>query len=192
MNISFDNTAIAFALKTDKEIRRAYRLFKIIENPFLVRVGTWATLLALKLHLPLNWLLKPTLFQHFCGGESVEDCEKTINKLQKSHIGTILDYAAEGIVNEIEFEKTTLEILKIIEKAALTPAIPFAVFKMTGIARLELLELVQSKKELTDAAKKSLSWSKKELMPFAKELMRKMFPYLLMPKKAVFRTSLTT
>ncbi|MFT5941656.1 MAG: proline dehydrogenase, partial [Sediminicola sp.] len=54
MDQIFENTATAFALKTDSELERAYFLFKMISNEPLVRIGSAVTNFAIKAHLPVE------------------------------------------------------------------------------------------------------------------------------------------
>ena len=138
--ISFDNTEIAFKSKSDKDLKRAYWLFKIIGVPASVKFGKIATSLSFSLHLPIEGMIKKTIFKQFCGGETIQDCASTTSHLNQYNIGTILDYSVEGKTSDEDFEKTTLEIIATIDKAKGNTAIPFAVFKVTGIARFELLE----------------------------------------------------
>lgn len=141
--LSFDNTEIAFAGKSDAELNRAYLLFKLIGNPSLVRVGKRLTNAALAVRFPLGWILKPTIFSQFCGGENIGECKGTINRLAQYGIGTILDYSVEGKEDDRSFEETTAEIISTIEAASRQPeVIPFSVFKLSGIGRLSLLEKI--------------------------------------------------
>ncbi len=110
---------------------------------WIVKLGTFFIKLFLFLHFPIKKLIKTTIFQQFCGGESIDDCEKTIQGLNQVSIGTILDYSVEGEENEKSFQKTKNEILKTIEKAHQNHSIPFAVFKVTGIFSSELMEQFQ-------------------------------------------------
>jgi proline dehydrogenase len=154
--ITFENTEIAFKSKTDKDLIRAYWLFKIIANPSIVKFGKWFTNLALKLNLPIDGIIKKTIFKQFCGGETIADCEHTIAELNQFKIGTILDYSVEGKTEEVDFEKTTEEIIATILKAKNNPAIPFAVFKVTGIATFSILEKANSlENELTESEKRA-------------------------------------
>jgi proline dehydrogenase len=150
--VSFDDTAIAFADKSDFELRKMYWLFSAMNSNFLVKTGTFALQITFKIRFPfVKNIVKNTIFEHFCGGETIQDCEKTIQKLQQSNIGTILDYSVEGAKDEAGFEVTTQEIIDTIEKAAGNPAIPFSVFKVTGIADAELLAKIQRKEPLSEA-----------------------------------------
>lgn len=147
--VNFDNLEIAFQSKNNSELRKAYYLFKLVNNQAFVKTGKILLNIALKLHFPLKPFVKPTIFSHFCGGESIEECDVTISKLHQYGIGTILDFSAEGAHTEEGFDNVTQELLRVIEKAKNNPAIPFAVFKMTGVARLELLEKLSSKTMLS-------------------------------------------
>lgn len=139
---SFENTEIAFQSKTNAQLKRAYLLFKIISFPIIVKIGKILTPIALKLHLPIKGLIKSTIFSQFCGGESISECSSTINNLGKYGVGTILDYSVEGQESLEEVENTVNEIIKTIERGANDPNIPFAVFKVTGVASFSLLEKV--------------------------------------------------
>lgn len=155
--LSFDNTEIAFESKSNKELKRAHFLFSVIGKPSLVKLGKSATNTALKLRLPIKGIIKNTIFKQFCGGETINDCDQTIADLHKFKVGTILDYSVEGKTDEKDFEETTQEIIRTIEKAHNNPAIPFAVFKVTGISRFALLEKINDiNSELTSDEKMEL------------------------------------
>jgi proline dehydrogenase len=138
--ISFDNTEVAFKHKTNAQLKKAYWLFKMVGSPWLAKLGKSFTVLAFKLHLPIKGMVKKTIFEQFCGGETIEECNHTITLLQKHNIGTILDYSVEGKEDESDFENTCNEIIATITKAKNNPAIPFSVFKITGIAKFSILE----------------------------------------------------
>jgi len=154
--ITFENTEIAFKSKTDKDLVRAFWLFKIIGYPRIVKFGKWFTEIALKFNLPIDGIIKKTIFKQFCGGINIQDCTSKINELSEYKIGTILDYSVEGKTEDIDFEKTTQEIIETILKAKGNPAIPFAVFKITGIATFSILEKTNDiKNELSEIEKKA-------------------------------------
>ncbi|MDF3026782.1 MAG: Proline dehydrogenase [Fluviicola sp.] len=139
--ISFNNTEIAFKHKSNKDLKRAHFLFSVMASPFLVKTGKGLTQFGLNVGLPIKGMIKSTIFEQFCGGETIEECTSTINTMWKHHVGTILDYSVEGKTSAEDFEYTTKEIIATIHKAKGNPGIPFAVFKITGIARFSLLEL---------------------------------------------------
>jgi proline dehydrogenase len=145
--LSFDNTENAFKAKSDSELSRSYQLFKLIGNPTLVKFG--AVFTPLFLNIGFKGLIKKTIFKQFVGGESIEDCSKTIAELGKYNVGTILDYSVEGKESEADFNHCFEETLGTIKKAKGDKNIPFCVFKVTGLARFALLEKVTARQELS-------------------------------------------
>lgn len=146
--VSFEDTSIAFSSKSNFQLKKIYLIFASMNQNWLVKLGTFFIKLFLFLHFPIKKLIKITVFEQFCGGENLQECNKTIENLDKAHIGTILDYSVEGEDDEKSFKNTTQEILLTIEKANQNLAIPFAVFKVTGIGSAELLEKVQNQEPL--------------------------------------------
>lgn len=142
--IDFSNTAIAFAGKSDRELRKSYWMFRLMNAKWLVESLSALAPLAIKLRLPIDWAVKATVYDQFCGGETIAGCEKAIDELAAYGIGTILDYSVEGKDQEVEFDACRDEIIRTIEKARGDARIPFSVFKMTGIARFALLEKVNA------------------------------------------------
>ncbi|TKB97918.1 proline dehydrogenase family protein [Pedobacter cryophilus] len=158
-NLSFDDTAIAFKHQNNKDLKQSFWLFKLISNNLLVKIGPFFTKAALAIKLPISGLIKATIFKQFCGGETIAECTQTIKKLADAGVGTILDYSVEGEDEELVFDLTAQEIINTIKKAVEMPtAIPFCVFKVTGIARFGLLQKINAKEELKDYEK--LEWEK--------------------------------
>jgi proline dehydrogenase len=150
----FDNTQIAFSLKSDTELDRAYFLFKMIANEPMVRIGTAVTNFALKANLPVEGLIRATVFDHFCGGVSEEDCIPVVEKMFTKGVSSILDYSVEGKEQEQQFDAVMEKTLHLIFFAKEKKAIPFAVFKPTGFGRLQLYQHVGEGKKLSDAETK--------------------------------------
>lgn len=154
--IEFNNTEIAFKSKSSKDLNRAYWLFKTISFPSIVKIGKPITTFAFKAHLPIKGIVKKTIFKQFCGGETIGDCKPTVKLLNSYGIGSILDYSVEGKTMDTDFEKTTLEIIRTIQEAKNNPSIPYAVFKVTGIATFATLEAFNSSENNpTESEKKS-------------------------------------
>ena len=145
----FENTAIAFELKTDSQLERAYFLFKMIANEPLVRIGTAVTNFAINAHLPVEGLIRATVFDHFCGGVNEEDCMPIIDKMYTKGVCSILDYSVEGKKEEEQFDLTKDKILNVLEFVKEKKAIPFAVFKPTGFGRIDLYKKIGEKLELS-------------------------------------------
>jgi proline dehydrogenase len=138
--LSFENTEIAFRHSTNTDLNRAYWLFRVINVNFLVKIGPPITNFAINIGLPINGLIKATIFKHFCGGETIAECRKTIKNLADGSVGTILDYSIEGEDDETVFDNTRDEIIRTIVCASQDKAIPLTVFKVTGVGRFSLLE----------------------------------------------------
>lgn len=148
--VSFDNTAVAFRYKSDKELRKAHFIFSIVNHPWMSSVAQQLVKTALTLRLPVLGIIRGTVFQHFCGGESIEAAESTILHLGNYGVSTILDYSVEGEKSEEGFDATMREVLHALEKARNRKEIPFCVFKVSGIADVVLLEKVQHGDAISD------------------------------------------
>ena len=145
----FNNTQVAFSLKSDTELERAYFLFKLIASEPLVKIGTAVTNFALKAHLPVESLIRATVFDHFCGGTTEDDCLTVVDKMFTKGVSSVLDYSVEGKEEEAQFDAALQMTLKTIDFAKEKLAIPFAVFKPTGFGRFYLYEKIGEKKPLT-------------------------------------------
>src|SRR5690606_27855952 len=146
----FNNTAVAFSLKSDTELDRAYFLFKMIASEPLVKIGTAVTNFALKVHLPVEGLIRATVFDHFCGGTNEEDCLPVVDKMFTKGVTSVLDYSVEAKEDESEFDNALNKTLKTIVFAKERAAIPFAVFKPTGFGRFELYQKLGEGKSLNE------------------------------------------
>jgi len=145
----FDNLKVAFEDKSNNDLNRAHLLFKTISNPLISKILIRSLKVALWLRLPIDGIIKATVYKQFCGGTTIIDSEKTIAKLSKSNIGTILDFSAEGKQSETDFDNAMNETIQSIQKAKKEKNIPFAVFKPTGIADFTLLEKMSNNIQLS-------------------------------------------
>jgi proline dehydrogenase len=145
----FNNTEVAFSLKSDSQLERAYFLFKMIESQPLVRIGTAVTNFALKAHLPVEGLIRSTVFDHFCGGVTEEDCLPNIDKMFTKNVHSILDYSVEGKETEEQFDHALEKTIKTINFGQEKAAIPYAVFKPTGFGRFALYQKITEGEALT-------------------------------------------
>ena len=147
--VSFEDTAIAFQHKSDRELLLAYLIFGLTKNPYLVKFLSQAAKLTLSMGLPVKPIIKATVFKQFCGGEKKEEYSRIIAKLGKAGIGTILDYSVEGTEDEVGFEGTKKELLNIIEQSKSNPNIPCTCMKMTAIGSFEIFEKITANKVLS-------------------------------------------
>ncbi len=150
----FNNTEVAFSLKSGSELERAYFLFKLIKIEPLVKIGTAVTKFALKSSLPVEGLIRSTVFDHFCGGVSENDCMPIIEKMYTKKVHSVLDYSVEGKEEEAQFESVLEKTLSLINFVHEKEAMPFAVFKPTGFGRFELYEKVSEQSKLSEEEKK--------------------------------------
>lgn len=152
-NSLFDNTETAFQLKSDSELERAYFLFKMISMEPLVRIGSAVTKFALNINLPVEGLIRSTVFDHFCGGVNESDCMSTVDKLYDVGVSSVLDFSVEGKEEDAQFDATADKVIELTEFAKNKEAMPFSVFKPTGFGRFKVWQKVTEKQELTDVEK---------------------------------------
>ncbi len=147
--MNFDNTKIAFSMKSKGDLRNAKLLFSVIQSPATVKLFKYLTNFALKIHFPVAWAVKPTLYRQFVGGETIEECGKTVQMLKNYNVKSVLDFSAEGGSSQKSIERAYNETLKSIKNAANNNAIPYAVFKPTAMVRYATLEKAARGMELS-------------------------------------------
>jgi len=149
-SINFTNTEIAFSTKTDSELKKMGRLFSLMNKKTLVTIGSKLGLVAMKLRLPfVNYIVKNTIFEQFCGGENLLDCQDAIDRLYKNNSLTILDYGAEGKSNEDELNHVMEETIRAIEFAASNVSVPVISTKFTGMVDNDILIKLQNNEDLS-------------------------------------------
>jgi len=151
--VNFENTEIAFQHKSNKDLEKAYWLFKMVASNALIKIGTPITTFSLNIGLPIQGIIKNTIYKQFCGGESIADCRKAIDELAQGNVTTILDYSVEGEETEESFDATYEEVLRTINYAKTNKNISFSVFKPTGLGRFDLFAKVNSNKDLSSEEK---------------------------------------
>ncbi len=139
MLINFSDTATAFRNMSNFQLRKSYVLFSTLGASWIVQVGKVLTEFAFKAHLPVKGLIKATVFNQFCGGESIRDCSKSIDELIAAGVASILDYSVEGKEREEDFDRTRDTIIRTIQYASEKVGVPISVFKPTGMSRFDLL-----------------------------------------------------
>ncbi len=149
LKLDFNNTEIAFQGKSNKDLNKAYWLFKMVASNTLIKIGTPITTFSLNIGLPIQGIIKNTIYKQFCGGESIEGCKNAIEDLGKGHVTTILDYSVEGEESEASFDACYQEILRTVEAAKHNTLISFCVFKPTGLGRFDLLAKIDAKETLS-------------------------------------------
>ena len=140
MELSFDNTKVAFAYKNDKELKSGRFLFNTMNYPIFSAIGVRLTPFLMKTGLPVHSLIRGTIFKQFVGGETLEQTARVAKQLDDYHVKVILDYGVEGKEGEANFEQATKQFISVIDYAASQKNIPFISVKVTGFARFGLLE----------------------------------------------------
>ena len=145
--LDFKNTETAFSIKSDRDIRRAYFMYKMISYPWIVKLANPMIKVASAIRFPINWIVKPTVYAQFCGGETIEDCAPVIDKIRDGGVYSILDYSVEGSEDDAVIEQALEETLRVIDYAATNDSIPFTVFKPTAFAKSDALEVLSGPDE---------------------------------------------
>lgn len=146
--LSFNNTEVAFADKNDKGLKKTHLVFKLISIGWLNAIGTTLLSWALRLNLPVKGLIRATVFDHFCGGENIIDCENRIQELAKFNVKTILDYSVEGKQDDQDFDLCLNSLIESVERSKKDQLVPYCVVKLTGLIPFALLEKVSQKIEV--------------------------------------------
>ena len=149
--VDFANTQIAFESLSNGDLKRAKFLFEVIKSPSIVKLCKVSSELALKINFPVSWAVKPTLYKHFVGGETLNDCGTALKDLMQYNVYSILDYSAEGGDTAEDIERVYQEILRSINYAMGNKSVAYAVFKPTTLTRKDVLERYSEKRGLTDA-----------------------------------------
>ena len=156
--VDFSDTQIAFASKTDVDLRRMAWLFRMMNNRWLVQLGSFIGLKAVKWNVPLSKkIIEDTIYKQFCGGTTLLECQSVIDALYRIQTATILDYGVEGKSTEDDFNRTMSETLKAIDFAASNSSVPMVSCKVTGIGRSALLAKVQAGQQLSPDEETELS-----------------------------------
>lgn len=137
----FNNTELAFTNKSNFDLTKAYFLFSVLDYPFLTKIGNMFLLLVLKLRLPFKTIIKKTIFDHFCGGETIDDCKSTFDSLKAYKIYAMPEYSveAESTFDGFEsYKNTMIDLIKYLGYQGL----PFIAIKCTGLMDIHSLEMI--------------------------------------------------
>lgn len=138
-----------FAHKSDLDLQKAYWQFRLMSNPMLMKAITTASRMAVSLHLPINGLIKNTVYKQFCGGESLTEAMEVIDRLDDRNISAVLDYAAEGEATEEGFELALNHTLNNIAIARHSPGIGAVSVKMTALGHKSIFKKLAAGKPLS-------------------------------------------
>jgi len=190
MKLSFDDTQIAFAHKSNTDLQKAYRLFQAFSYPFLVNKGPALANMAMSIGLPIKPLIKSTLFHQFCGGETIDESYASAKQLYDNGIGAILDYSVEGDGNSDDFVRAFKELSRVIEEAANKPEYPFAVFKCSGLGKTSVFQKITENEELNEKDKIDFDHFKERVYALCKLAFDKKVKLLIDAEETWFQIAL--
>ena len=153
----FENTKLAFELKSNNSLRKSLFLFNMIKYPLIVKLGSNLLRILLKLRLPVISIIKNFLFDQFCVGLNENESMITVKKLSKFNLKSILHYHVEGYESEESFDECLQNIIKTIKSASKNKNVPFTVFKPTGLGSLKLFHKISQGLALQKAEKIQLT-----------------------------------
>ena len=164
MNLSLDNTQNAFAYKSNANLRKANFLFTVIQSPLIVSIATNVTPFLMKSGLPINGIIRSTIFKQFVGGETLEDSARVTKQLGSYGVQVILDYGVEAKEGEENFDAVTEKIIEAVAFAATEKNVPFVSVKLTGLASMNLLETLNEAPRLRsgihDSESQTAEWDR--------------------------------
>jgi len=164
MNLSLENTQHAFAYKSNADLRKARFLFSVIQSPLVVSIATNVTPFLMKSGLPINGLIRSTIFKQFVGGETLEDSARVTKQLGSYGVQVILDYGVEAKEGEENFDAVAEKIIEAVEFAATEKNVPFVSVKLTGLASMHLLETLNEAPRLRsgihDSESQTAEWDR--------------------------------
>jgi proline dehydrogenase len=163
MQIDFKNTEIAFVSKSDLDIKKAKFLYKVMGSRSITKVARVMANFAMSIHFPINWAVKPTIYNHFVGGEAIDECNPAVKNLSKYKVGAILDYSVEGKESIEDIEKALEETLASIKNAGKNDNIPFAVFKPTAFTTSIVLTKASAGEKMSEDEQKEAANFKKRI-----------------------------
>lgn len=151
--VNFNDTQVAYALKSNQELKLAKFMFSVLQRPAISSLGRSLLKFGVKARLPINGAVKATLYKHFIGGESIQNTLPLTKRMAALNVYSILDYSLEGIESEKEFDKAVNEFLENVVVSHQNEEIPFSVFKPSAIATHRILAKVTSNESLSSTEK---------------------------------------
>lgn len=188
--ISFENTEIAFQSMSNSDLKRAFYLFRMIANPTLVKVGSFFTRIAVTIHFPIKWLVKPTVYHQFCGGETIDECYDKVRRIEKFRVNAILDYSVEGREEDSDINSALKETLKTIENASLDSNVAFAVFKPTAFTKSQMLEKMSEGQNLSPLETEEATKFKQRINTLCKKAFDLRIPLLIDAEDSFYQNAI--
>ena len=156
--MDFQNTEIAYRLKSNRQLLKTLFIFRLISNTVLVSICTKIITWSLRFNLPISEILDKTVFKQFCAGIDEKDSIKIVKKLKKLNVNSYMHYASEGIESEKDFDNNFKIIIRTIDITKKNTALPFTVFKASSLGKFNLFEKKSAGSALSEIEKQL--WNK--------------------------------
>ena len=156
--MNFQNTEIAYKLKSNRQLLKTLLIFRLISSSRLVSVFKKIVTWSLKLNLPILGILDKTVFNQFCAGIDEKDSIQIVKKLKKLNVNSYVHYASEGIESEKDFDINFKIIINTINVTKKNPELPFTVFKASSLGKFNLFEKKSAGSTLSELEEQS--WNK--------------------------------
>ena len=185
--IDFENTKIAFQNKSNSDLKQSHFLFNTLAHPAVVKTGKVFLNIALKINFPLKWIVKPTVYKHFCGGETIAECDPVVRKMATYGVESILDYSVEGKENPEDIQAALEETLNTIDNAGQNENIPFAVFKPTAFASSKVLEKASGNQALDQQEQQELQHFRERIQTLCRRAFENDVPILIDAEEVAYQ-----
>ena len=154
----FNNHDSAFAHRSTKELKQLVRLFRLLSNSRISKLGIqllkrfgYVQLLGIK-YLQ-QWLFKP-----FYAGTTLQESERAVVSLSNFGVYSYLNYAKEDSYNENDFDTNCEMVQKLIIHASKSKNIPFSVCKPTSFGHKNLFQKINAEQTLNQD--ENLAWER--------------------------------
>ena len=154
----FNNHSSAFGHLTTKELKKLVRLFGLLSNPRISKLGILAMKTFGHIKFPGFQNIQSLLFYPFYAGTTIQESESTVASLSNYGVCSYLNYATEDIYNENEFDINCRLVHKLIIHASKSKNIPFSVCKPTSFGHKHLFQKINAKKTLNQD--ENLAWER--------------------------------
>ena len=154
----FNNNPSAFTHRSTKEIKQLVRLFRLLSNPIISKLGIQLMKRFGHILFPGVQYLQRWLFRPFYAGISLQECESTVVSLSNYGVHSYLNYAIEDSSTESEFDTNCEIVQKLITHAAKTNDIPFSVCKPTSFGHKHLFQKINAKQTLN--IEEQIAWKR--------------------------------
>ena len=154
----FNNHSSAFRHLTTKELKKLVRLFRLLSNPRISKLGIQLMKSFGHMQLPVVQHFQRWLFRPFYAGTNLQESKFTVASLSNYGVHSYLNYAIEDSSTESEFDTNCQMVKKLITHAAKTNDIPFSVCKPTSFGPRHLFQKINAKQSLN--TEQQIAWKR--------------------------------